>query len=84
VEVRDGKLIVDGKAITVTNQLDPTTIKWGDSGAEYIVEATGKFLTEEGAAKHFTGGAKKSNHVCSFQGQDSYVRNGSESHELQA
>jgi len=59
VEVRDGKLIVDGKAITVTNQLDPTTIKWGDSGAEYIVEATGKFLTEEGAAKHFTGGAKK-------------------------
>lgn len=59
VEVRDGKLIVDGKTITVTNQLDPATIKWGDSGAEYIVESTGKFLTEEGAAKHFTGGAKK-------------------------
>lgn len=59
VEVRDGKLIVDGKTITVTNNLDPSTIKWGDSGAEYIVESTGKFLTEEGAAKHFTGGAKK-------------------------
>jgi len=59
VDVRDGKLIVDGKIITVTNQLDPATIKWGDSGAEYIVESTGKFLTEEGAAKHFTGGAKK-------------------------
>jgi len=59
VEVRDGKLIVDGKTITVTNQLDPATIKWGDSGAEYIVESTGKFLTEEGGAKHFTGGAKK-------------------------
>jgi len=59
VDVRDGKLIVDGKAITVTNQLDPATIKWGDSGAEYVVESTGKFLTEEGAAKHFTGGAKK-------------------------
>jgi glyceraldehyde 3-phosphate dehydrogenase len=59
VDVRDGKLIVDGKTITVTNQLDPATIKWGDSGAEYIVESTGKFLTEEGAAKHFTGGAKK-------------------------
>eukprot|EP00349_Pseudokeronopsis_sp_Brazil_P001150 CAMPEP_0202965474 /NCGR_PEP_ID=MMETSP1396-20130829/9435_1 /ASSEMBLY_ACC=CAM_ASM_000872 /TAXON_ID= /ORGANISM="Pseudokeronopsis sp., Strain Brazil" /LENGTH=336 /DNA_ID=CAMNT_0049688201 /DNA_START=64 /DNA_END=1074 /DNA_ORIENTATION=- len=59
VEVRDGKLIVDGNVITVSNQLDPATIKWGDSGAEYIVESTGKFLTEEGAAKHFTGGAKK-------------------------
>lgn len=52
-------MIVDGKTITVTNQLDPSTIKWGDSGAEYVVESTGKFLTEEGAAKHFTGGAKK-------------------------
>jgi glyceraldehyde 3-phosphate dehydrogenase len=59
VEVKDGKLVVDGKAITVSNSMDPTTIKWGDSGADYVVESTGKFLTEEGAAKHFVGGAKK-------------------------
>lgn len=43
----------------MTNQLDPTTIKWGDSGADYVVESTGKFLDEAGAAKHFVGGAKK-------------------------
>lgn len=59
VSVENGKLIVDGKEITVTNNLDPSTIKWGDSGADYVVESTGKFLTEEGAAKHFVGGAKK-------------------------
>lgn len=59
VEVKDGKLMVDGKAITVTNELDPTKIQWGSSGADYVVESTGKFLTEEGAAKHFVGGAKK-------------------------
>lgn len=59
VSVENGKLIVDGKEIIVTNELDPTKIKWGDSGADYIVESTGKFLTEEGAAKHFVGGAKK-------------------------
>jgi glyceraldehyde 3-phosphate dehydrogenase len=59
VSVENGKLIVDGKEIAVTNQLDPSTIKWGDSGADYVVESTGKFLTEEGAAKHFVGGAKK-------------------------
>jgi len=59
VEVRDGKLIVDGKEIVVSNELDPTKIKWGNSGADYVVESTGKFLTEDGAAKHFVGGAKK-------------------------
>ena len=32
---------------------------WGESGADYVVESTGKFLTEPGASKHFTGGAKK-------------------------
>jgi len=52
-------LIVDGKKIKVTNELDPTKIMWGEAGADYIVESTGKFLTEAGASKHFVGGAKK-------------------------
>ncbi|RYH11477.1 type I glyceraldehyde-3-phosphate dehydrogenase [archaeon] len=59
VAVENGKLIVDGKPISVSNEMDPTKIRWGDAGADYIVESTGKFLTEEGAAKHFVGGAKK-------------------------
>jgi glyceraldehyde 3-phosphate dehydrogenase len=59
VSVENGKLVVDGNPITVSNELDPTKIQWGNAGADYIVESTGKFLTEEGAAKHFTGGAKK-------------------------
>eukprot|EP01038_Epipyxis_sp_PR26KG_P011368 gene11368-15242_t len=59
VTVDNGKLIVDGKPITVTNELDPTKIQWGASGADYVVESTGKFLTEPTAAKHFVGGAKK-------------------------
>jgi len=59
VTVDNGKLIVDGKPIAVSNELDPSKIQWGSSGADYVVESTGKFLTEEGAAKHFAGGAKK-------------------------
>jgi len=59
VTTDDGKMIVDGKPITITNELDPTKITWGDSGADYVVESTGKFLDEAGAAKHFAGGAKK-------------------------
>ena len=59
VEVDGGKLMIDGKAITVTNELDPSKIMWGESGADYVVESTGKFLTKEGAEKHMVGGAKK-------------------------
>ena len=55
----EGKLVVDGKPIAVHNELDPTKIMWGNSGADYVVESTGKFLTESGAQKHFAGGAKK-------------------------
>lgn len=38
----DGNLIVDGKKIKVSNELDPTKIQWGEYGADYIVESTGK------------------------------------------
>ena len=48
-------MIVDGKPITITNELDPTKINWGDNGADYVVESTGKFLDEAGGAKHFVG-----------------------------
>jgi len=69
VDVKDGKFVVDGKPIVVSNEMDPTKIQWGSAGADYIVESTGKFLTEAGAAKHFTGGAKKV--VMSAPSQDS-------------
>ncbi len=55
----DGKLIVNGKAITVFNEMDPTKIPWGDAGADYIVESTGVFTTTEKASMHLQGGAKK-------------------------
>jgi glyceraldehyde 3-phosphate dehydrogenase len=51
--------MVDGKPITVSNELDPTKIQWGNAGADYVVESTGKFLDDAGASKHFVGGAKK-------------------------
>lgn len=59
VTIENGQLVVDGNKITVSNELDAANIKWGDSAADYIVESTGKYLTEEKAQKHFIGGAKK-------------------------
>jgi len=59
VEAKDGKLVVNGKAIRVTAEKDPANLKWGDVGAEYVVESTGLFLTKETAEKHIAAGAKR-------------------------
>lgn len=59
VEVDGNDLVVDGVKIKVQNEREPNTIQWGDYEANYVIESTGKFLTEEGAAQHFVGGAKK-------------------------
>lgn len=59
VEVKDGKLIVNGKSIRVTAEKDPANLKWSEVGAEYVVESTGLFLTKESANGHIKAGAKK-------------------------
>merc|ERR1719267_264305 len=57
---QDGsKLIVDGKPITVFNERDPSNIAWSSAGADYVIESTGIFTTEEKAGAHMKGGAKK-------------------------
>ena len=59
VEVKDGKLVVNGSAIRVTSERNPADLKWGDVGADYVVESTGLFLTKEKAEGHIQAGAKK-------------------------
>jgi glyceraldehyde 3-phosphate dehydrogenase len=59
IEVKDGKLVVNGQAIRVTAEKDPANLKWGEVGAEYVVESTGLFLTKEAAQKHIDAGAKR-------------------------
>merc|ERR1712055_131551 len=55
----DGKLVIDGKAITIFNEKDPSAIPWGSAGAKYVVESTGVFTTLEKASLHHKGGAEK-------------------------
>ncbi|NDV84568.1 type I glyceraldehyde-3-phosphate dehydrogenase [Bacteroides sp. 51] len=57
-EAKDGKLIVNGKAIRVTAERNPADLKWNEVGAEYVVESTGLFLSKDKAQAHIEAGAK--------------------------
>jgi glyceraldehyde 3-phosphate dehydrogenase len=59
VSVEDGMLVVNGQKIRVTSEKNPADLKWGEVGAEYVVESTGLFLTKEKAQGHIEAGAKK-------------------------
>ena len=57
-DMEKSELIVNGKHIRVTACRDPKEINWGAVEAEYVVESTGLFLTQEKAQAHIEAGAK--------------------------
>ena len=59
VSVENGKLVVNGQTIRVTAEKNPADLKWGDVGAEYVVESTGLFLTKDSCQGHINAGAKR-------------------------
>ncbi|MEX0945604.1 MAG: type I glyceraldehyde-3-phosphate dehydrogenase [Balneolaceae bacterium] len=52
-------LVINGNKIGVTAERDPANLKWGERGAEVIVESTGLFTNSDSAGKHIAAGAKK-------------------------
>ena len=59
VRVENGQLVVNGRAIRITAERDPNNLNWGAVGADYVLESTGFFLTEEAAQAHINAGAKR-------------------------
>ena len=57
-DVEKSLLIVNGQPIRVTAERNPADLKWNEVEAEYVVESTGLFLTQEKAQAHIEAGAK--------------------------
>ena len=58
-DMESGSLLLDGKAVKVFGEMDPSKIQWGSVGADYVIESTGVFTSIEKASAHMAGGAKK-------------------------
>ena len=59
IKVVDGHLMVNGNHIRVTAERDPRQLRWGEVGADYVLESTGFFLTHDTARQHLEAGAKR-------------------------
>ncbi|MFZ8848374.1 MAG: type I glyceraldehyde-3-phosphate dehydrogenase [Minisyncoccia bacterium] len=59
VEVKDNKLIVEGREVLVFKEADPSKLPWKDLDIDLVVEATGFFTEFEKARAHLIAGAKR-------------------------
>jgi len=82
VEVGEDALHIDGKAIKVFKETDPSKLPWKDLGVDIVIESTGLFTIKkdgvnkkgkvvQGAENHITkGGAKKVIITAPAEGED--------------
>ena len=59
ISVEGNTLIVNGNKIRLTQERDPSVLKWNEIGADIVLESTGLFLDKATAEKHLAAGAKK-------------------------
>ncbi|GAA4730959.1 type I glyceraldehyde-3-phosphate dehydrogenase [Pedococcus ginsenosidimutans] len=55
----EDEIAVDGKAFKVFAERDPANLKWGELGADVVIESTGFFTDATKAKVHVDNGAKK-------------------------
>ena len=59
IAVEGSSLVVNGRRLRLSAVKDPTELRWGEVGADVVIESTGLFLTKETGEKHLAAGAKK-------------------------
>lgn len=59
VELKDNRLVINGKKIDYLSEQDPTELPWTEKGVELVLECTGVFRHLKGAQKHLDAGAQQ-------------------------
>ncbi|HUN59494.1 MAG TPA: type I glyceraldehyde-3-phosphate dehydrogenase [Candidatus Binataceae bacterium] len=59
IKAEGDTLMVDGHALKVYAERDPSKLPWAKLGVQVVVESTGLFTAREKAAMHLTAGARK-------------------------
>ncbi|MDR2502414.1 MAG: type I glyceraldehyde-3-phosphate dehydrogenase [Oscillospiraceae bacterium] len=59
VSYTDDAIIINGDVIPHYSSREPEQLRWNEYGAEYLIDATGKFTTLDKAAANLRAGAKK-------------------------
>jgi glyceraldehyde 3-phosphate dehydrogenase len=59
VAASDGGFTVDGHLTKTMAERDPSKLRWGDLGVDYVLESTGVFVKYDGAKQHLDAGAKR-------------------------
>lgn len=59
ISFTDDQLIINGQAINVLKQADPTALPWAELDVDVVIESTGKFILKSKAALHLQSGAKQ-------------------------
>ena len=59
VSSTEDSIVVNGKSIRCFSDRNPSNLPWGEWGVDLVIEATGVFVTREGASKHIEAGASK-------------------------
>jgi glyceraldehyde 3-phosphate dehydrogenase len=59
VKVEGDQIMVDGHALKVLAERDPSKLPWRQLGAQVVVESTGLFTARDKAAMHLAAGARK-------------------------
>ncbi len=59
ITATEDSFTVNGKLTKTTAIKDPAQLPWKAMGVDYVLESTGLFTDEEGAAKHIAAGCKR-------------------------
>ncbi len=59
VKAEGNSIVIDGRAIQVLAERDPSKLPWARLGVQAVVESTGLFTARDKAAMHLAAGAKK-------------------------